>query len=180
MRIAIHQINFCPDCGKEITSRAKKCISCCKKGQTNPMHFIKKVEYKVFRCIKCKIEKPVSDFPKYKKGRGFQGVCKQCKAQWMREDRIKNPERYWILDIKKYGITKEYYYKLLKKQNEVCAICGKPEKTKKGLLHIDHCHLTGKVRGLLCANCNTGIGKFYEQIKYLESAIQYLKGGGLV
>ena len=57
-----------------------------------------------------------------------------------------------------------------KKQNGVCAICF--GKTKK--LHIDHCHKTKKVRGILCARCNLALGLFGDQIKYLENAISYL------
>lgn len=46
---------------------------------------------------------------------------------------------------------------------------------KKDTVHVDHDHLTGRVRGLLCQECNTGLGKFRDSIPYLESAIQYLK-----
>lgn len=74
------------------------------------------------------------------------------------------------------------YEKMLKDQNELCKICNKPEtmlsngKTKVlKRLAIDHCHTTGKVRGLLCHRCNTGIGGFYESIDLLNFAIDYLK-----
>lgn len=81
--------------------------------------------------------------------------------------------------IGNYGISCEEYDKLLEKQNGVCAICGNPEKTKNKRLHVDHCHLTSKVRGLLCGKCNTGIGKFGEDTTVLEAAIRYIKGGGV-
>jgi len=65
------------------------------------------------------------------------------------------------------------------KQNGKCAICKKPETRKTGNkireLSIDHCHKTGKVRGLLCDSCNNGLGRFKDSVKLLESALKYLK-----
>jgi hypothetical protein len=82
----------------------------------------------------------------------------------------------------KYGITLEGYEALLKKQNGMCAICKKPEKAasyrKPGArlsLSVDHCHTTGKVRGLLCANCNRGLGLFQHDRAILKSASAYLR-----
>lgn len=80
-----------------------------------------------------------------------------------------------------FGITLEDYTEMLKAQNGVCDICKKPEKKvfkKTGKvtdLCVDHCHSTGKVRGLLCWDCNTSIGKLNESIETLKNAILYLK-----
>lgn len=100
----------------------------------------------------------------------------------MREYRKKNPEKMKAIDLKKnYGITLEFYYELLTKQNHVCAICKRPEFAldhRTGLpraLAVDHCHITGKIRGLLCTNCNRGLGKFNDRIDLLQNAISYLK-----
>ena len=75
----------------------------------------------------------------------------------------------------------EDYYKILESQNGVCAICKKQSnkrsnngKTIKALA-VDHCHKTGKVRGLLCDKCNTSLGHFCDSIEILQSAINYLK-----
>lgn len=87
------------------------------------------------------------------------------------------PERYRNHDLRVYGITSKDYDRMSEKQGGVCAICKKPEKSKNGRLCVDHCHLTGKVRGLLCGNCNTGIGKLGEDIAVLEAAIRYIRGG---
>lgn len=79
----------------------------------------------------------------------------------------------------KYGVTLGWYNEQLAKQNGVCAICGNPEtrqlngKTKR--LAVDHCHDTGKVRGLLCATCNTGIGNLKHSIALLEASIKYIQ-----
>jgi hypothetical protein len=78
--------------------------------------------------------------------------------------------------ISLYGLTVEQYDAMLTKQNGVCAICGKSERSSsKGVLSIDHDHSNGKVRGLLCDTCNRGLGHFYDNIFLLYNAIEYLK-----
>lgn len=82
--------------------------------------------------------------------------------------------------LKKYGLSLEDYNNMLVVQHGVCVICGDLEKTSHstGLVHnlsVDHNHQTGKVRGLLCHHCNTGLGGFKDNILLLEKAIQYLK-----
>ena len=75
---------------------------------------------------------------------------------------------------KYYGLTESDYNSLLDHQNGVCAICGNPDLIKDTLA-VHHCHTSGEVRGLLCSNCNLGIGNFNDDISRLESAIEYLK-----
>lgn len=84
----------------------------------------------------------------------------------------------------RYGISLLVYDTLLEKQNNVCAICFQPERGKntKGVikpLAVDHCHQTGKVRGLLCSHCNSILGQAKDNIETLASAIQYLKGDSI-
>ena len=79
-----------------------------------------------------------------------------------------------------YGISKENYEDLLKEQNFVCAICKKLEdkKHKNGkvkMLGIDHDHKTGKVRGLLCTNCNRLLGWVNDDLEILKNAFKYLE-----
>lgn len=74
-----------------------------------------------------------------------------------------------------YGITKEQYDELLAFQNNKCAICGKTQEPDGRRLAIDHCHTTGKVRGILCNNCNNGLGSFGDNIEGMLKAIEYLK-----
>jgi len=82
---------------------------------------------------------------------------------------------------RKFGITHQEYAKLYQSQGGVCAICSQPETAtrlgKVKSLAVDHDHKTGRVRGLLCSDCNTGIGKLKDDPKVLQSAIQYLKSG---
>ncbi len=74
----------------------------------------------------------------------------------------------------KWGLSLEDYDNMLQKQNGVCAICF--EKCRSGRrLAIDHCHKTGKIRGLLCGECNNGIGKLKDDPDLLRRAIKYLE-----
>ena len=71
----------------------------------------------------------------------------------------------------KYDITQEEYARMYEEQGGRCKICG----AKKDVLHVDHCHTTGKVRGLLCRHCNVGIGQMRDNVEILRSAITYLQ-----
>lgn len=87
-------------------------------------------------------------------------------------------------NLKKKGITVEWFNSMLDKQGGVCAICKQPQtEVRNGKviqLNVDHDHNHCKngcpecIRGLLCSNCNRGIGKFYDRIDLLENAIKYL------
>lgn len=112
---------------------------------------------------------------------------------WLKEYRKKHPEKCseWGRKyarnnrVRKYGLSNKQFVDLLNTQGGVCAICGKPEtrhdnqsKNKTCNLSIDHNHKTGKLRGLLCNNCNTGIGHLKvdeEGIELLLAAISYVK-----
>jgi len=87
---------------------------------------------------------------------------------------MRNPE--WLKKtLKKYNLTLEFYENMRKTQNFSCLICKNSEINNiHKCLDIDHCHVTGKVRGLLCNNCNSGIGFSKENIQTLEKAIEYL------
>lgn len=73
-----------------------------------------------------------------------------------------------------YGLTLEQCEELVAKHHGRCAICGvMPEK--KNLLHIDHDHATGRIRGMLCLRCNTALGRYGTVRGYEEMALTYLK-----
>lgn len=92
---------------------------------------------------------------------------------YQRSKKLSRPEIYENYRLKhKYGITKSDYENLLKKQNGKCAICGERSEKK---LHVDHNHETGRVRGLLCHNCNITIGRMKENPDALRSAAEYLE-----
>jgi hypothetical protein len=114
----------------------------------------------------------------------------------IREDRKLNPEKYkqyehrskykdieksrYMDVLKKHKISSHDYNEMIISQENRCAICYK-EETRKGRngnlarLCIDHCHQSGKIRALLCHDCNTGIGKFKDNINLLKAAITYLE-----
>lgn len=73
-----------------------------------------------------------------------------------------------------HGITPNEYSDMLTKQNGRCAICGNPASEYKRKLHVDHNHVTGKNRGLLCVRCNYGLGCFKENVSFLDRAKEYL------
>jgi hypothetical protein len=97
---------------------------------------------------------------------------------WRAKNRPK--ERTYKLKIR-YNITPAHYDEMVKIQNNRCAICGNEETAKHNTtkkiqkLAVDHSHATGKVRGLLCMDCNRGLGKFHDDIARLENAIKYLQ-----
>jgi hypothetical protein len=78
---------------------------------------------------------------------------------------------YWLM--RKYGLTVEQYDQMLVEQGHRCALCG--DENNGRTWHIDHCHDTGKVRGVLCDLCNRGLGHFRENADVLRKAAQYLE-----
>jgi hypothetical protein len=94
--------------------------------------------------------------------KGKDSYTKEERALYVRE---------WALR-KNFGLTSADYEAMLKSQSGGCAICTAPPSGKS--LHIDHCHKTGRVRGLLCIRCNRGIGHFLDSPALLKSAIEYL------
>ena len=153
-------------------------------------------------CSKCLQEKPIEAFGPSKMHKdGRRRECRSCVNARQRNIYRSNPEiRRKILDNAKkytdanpevwkrrylmrvYNITLEEYNAVLTEQGGVCAICSKPEEIKnpsareRSSLAVDHCHETGKIRGLLCFKCNTGIGALGDSVEGLERALAYLRG----
>lgn len=75
--------------------------------------------------------------------------------------------------LKKYGLSAKEYADILQAQNGVCAVCQGENKDGRRLF-VDHCHDTGKVRGLLCGKCNSGLGLFNDNTEVMLNAIDYL------
>ena len=86
-----------------------------------------------------------------------------------------HPTRRRVKTLKKYGLTIETYNQMLFEQNGKCVICGIPQEEMMRPFAVDHCHRTGKVRGLLCFCCNTMLGKVNDNVNILISAIEYLE-----
>lgn len=79
-----------------------------------------------------------------------------------------------------YGITLAEYDEMLEAQGGKCAICGKTPEENNRRLDVDHNHDTGVVRGLLCNDCNSGIGRFYDNTSFLHRAADYLRAAQLL
>jgi hypothetical protein len=92
------------------------------------------------------------------------------KARYRKSDNYKRAWRKWYLKDK-YGITPDDYARRLQAQGGGCAICGEPPG--EIALHVDHCHETGRVRGLLCFSCNAGLGQFRHDPELLGAARTY-------
>lgn len=101
-------------------------------------------------------------------------------AEVTRASRERDPERWkvyhWNSTIRgKYGLEPEEYDRILEEQEKRCVICGsKTASSRTNRLHVDHDRVTGKVRGLLCTNCNNGIGRFKDNPFFLMKAAHYL------
>ncbi len=116
----------------------------------------------------------------WKESRATSEDRKEYMRNWHKKARAANADFHTnAYLLKKYGITLEEYRKRLSKQNNVCAICKQPEtaviKNKLIAMPVDHCHKTGKTRGLLCTKCNRGLGLFDDNTEFLTNAINYLK-----
>ena len=151
----------------------------------------------VKQCRICKNTKPFSEMVTcHQIICGVRTICKKCHNEerkiYYKKNRqecrnrqkkyyINNKNKFWKDSIKyRYNISEENYMELLQKQKGLCAICGLPESCTRGkalrTLSIDHNHLTGRVRGLLCQKCNTAIGLFNMDnfgTLNLEKAIKY-------
>jgi hypothetical protein len=149
------------------------------------------------RCILCKQTLPIETFGNNKGYHdGLDRVCKPCSAArnaaYTRANRetlnrkqmeryYKDPLKYADYELKKtYGLAPGTYDQMLAAQGGKCAICGIDDpgtrtRRRTRRFAVDHCHDTGAVRGLLCSNCNRGIGYLKHSEENLLAAIRYLR-----
>ena len=126
-------------------------------------------------CSTCKNDLDLTEF--YRNGKWYQSRCKECaRASYHLSggaDRAKIHARNLL---RKYGITPEQYAEMLFLQGGVCAICGGDNADERKLA-VDHNHKTGKVRGLLCNNCNRAIGLLKDNLEVVNNLLSYLQKG---
>jgi hypothetical protein len=135
-------------------------------------------------CKACDSIKECTDFHKDSSSkRGYAYYCKSCATaksrKWHKDN--KDDEQYKQARANSYYKTKyklslEERINLLREQEGTCAICHTPLNPFGNYTHTDHDHLTGKVRGILCTNCNRGLGHFKDNMNFLENAVAYLRG----
>lgn len=143
-------------------------------------------------CWDCKLSKPLTEYYNNKSAKdGLNTQCKECNLAYRRKYYATNTQK--CLDVNKeyralnkksiksqklqysYGISLEDYNRMKIEQNNKCSICSKDAANLNHKLNVDHCHVTGKIRGLLCRNCNTALGKFKDDCNILQNAINYIK-----
>jgi len=112
------------------------------------------------KCFECGDYKELSEYY------GVGGLCKPCSHQ---RGQVYNKDVY---RFSRHGMTKEEFNKMLESQEFKCLICS--IEVDVGA-HIDHCHKSGKVRGILCGKCNKGLGQFGDDIELMKNAIKYLE-----
>lgn len=111
-------------------------------------------------CRYCKKELTLDNFNADKRNaNGRYSICKLCRSETRTHSRISQDE----------------YNALLQAQNYSCAICGLPAEESARGLSVDHSHYTHKIRGLLCVQCNLGLGYFKDNKQRLKAAIEYLE-----
>lgn len=129
-------------------------------------------------CPRCRETKPLTleFFGTRGEGKPLQSYCRNC-MNTLR----KSPEAYRRSNLRRnFGITPEQFDERLAQQGGVCAICGLVKHTydkngKPRSMHVDHDHQSGRIRGILCHDCNTGIGKLGDSVELLRSAVEYLE-----
>ena len=164
----------CPNCGKlrkfstkqyfyKARKHNKPCKSCSNSIQAGGKGCLINNDKKL--CSYCNVYKNFDKFGTNGDGK-LKSRCKECQSKY------NNEYHRGIFRFERYGITRDVFIDMLNSQQNKCAICESAidEKTS----HIDHCHTTGKVRGILCEKCNKGLGQFNDNVNYLKNAINYL------
>ena len=148
---------------------------------------------------KDKTPRPIEDFWGYPKNKWCKPCIRLAQKNWVdrnrdkvnktsRDSYQKNRERRRLLArsrydpekskeerlLRRYGISLKEYRYLLLKQNNLCAICEKEDCNSRSLA-VDHCHVTGKIRGLLCVSCNNLLGRAKDSVSTLRRAVKYLE-----
>ena len=138
-------------------------------------------------CIACGLEKPIAQFMA---GNNSRRRCKPCQCdrvrvlnlcdrderlalrkEWRDTPKAKDSTAAYKRKCR-YGLPHEQFRQMVLGQHNQCAICCR-DMGKKPC--VDHCHITGKIRMLLCSRCNHGLGMFGDSLERLESAVLYLK-----
>lgn len=145
------------------------------------------------RCTKCKETLPADEFYRVNTG-GLMGACKSCilgdrkryysipenrdraiaasRARYANcdKDRRREEDRRRLL-LSRYGMTPDDFEVMVAAQDGRCALC-----LRATTLHVDHCHETGRIRGLLCLSCNTALGRWGDNADGLRRVFSYLDG----
>lgn len=129
-------------------------------------------------CSDCRYVLPFDQFYPSSLPRQRQGVCKSCLSVRGLKGGAVRKLRHHERRCASYGLTVAQFNELLEQQRHLCAICKRePSNGRWKDFVIDHDHVTGRVRGLLCSNCNHGLGMFGDDVERIAQAERYLRGG---
>lgn len=125
-------------------------------------------------CSKCRESLSTNEVCKNRtKADGLHTECRACAKAYQRTRKQRSPDYYrekkWL---QLYGLSSEAFKSLEAGQNGACAVCRRPNGRT---LCVDHCHKTGKIRGLLCDNCNRAIGLFVDDPTLMRQAAVYVE-----
>ncbi len=131
-------------------------------------------------CIACRVMKPITEFyARPSTASGYHGKCKRCLLDYQAEQyrtsmtlKARRRDRHYR---NTYGVTSAEVEEMRAAQDGRCALCGRPEEESHNGLHLDHDHITTTVRGLLCADCNTSLGKLQDDPDLLRRAADYIE-----
>lgn len=123
------------------------------------------------RCSDCGIDKQVDEFPRNRRSKTGRGsYCKPChNARTRASIRLLHGDTRHYHYRQRYGIGRDDIERMKESQGGMCAICRRGEATQ-----VDHDHRTGKVRGILCPNCNAGLGALRDDPRLIYQAVDYL------
>lgn len=145
------------------------CTKCEKEKPIDQFHNDKRMKHgKHIWCAECRIEKQ----NEYKKTDAYKAYMKKTKEHRLNKNRVNDLRS-------KYGLTVKEHDEILASQGFKCAICRTENPGGRNFnkrFQVDHCHETGRVRGLICWSCNVGLGKLGDTVESLERAVEYLKG----
>lgn len=139
------------------------------------------------RCSHCREVKTLSEFHNNRNQPDGKLIeCKPCRRAYNRNayQKVKDTPRQKRANLRNtlitnYGLSLEDYDALLVKQRGCCAICGQEPEGKRATrrLHVDHCHQSNRVRGLLCIHCNRALGSLGDNLQGVMRAVRYLQNG---
>jgi hypothetical protein len=142
-------------------------------------------------CPRCKTIKLLEEFNRGRLSSHVQCYCKECEGKigsaYDKKHSGRCRERHrinhhktgrWNKLLKKHGLTKADWDAMLLAQDHKCAVCGRTDPVGNVGWHLDHDHLTGKVRGIVCLNCNSALGFVDDSVETLKRLIAYLEKYG--
>ncbi len=149
---------YCKPCTKQRVKEREKA----KPDQYKAMHKAHREKNK---------EKLATYFAEYRADPERREKAMERSRQWRQDNRERHDDNH---RRSKYGLAPGEYARMLVAQDGKCAICGVTEAGGKGTFHVDHCHRSKAVRGLLCHHCNLMLGHARDNVEVMESAIRYL------